>query len=281
MERDDYILLIYKNLDNEISETELNQLQNWLSKNPENQALAEDLALAYDSSADYLATEATSIDLDAAFTEQLQLIKEETPENVVSIDKNKPKSNRLFWLSSAAVAAIVLLIVGLQFGNLPPQDIVSATTDKSEVVILPDGSEVTVYPNSQIKYKSEFTEGRFVALEKGKAKFDVVKGRRGFFVNSINSGIAVLGTVFTVETKKNIDKLSVEEQNRDLKTIVQRLNTTFESNISINSTIENCRLTISFENQPLAEILVILDKLLNTTHRKTDNGIEILGDSCE
>jgi len=72
-----------------------------------------------------------------------------------------------------------------------------------------------------------------------------------------------------------------EFQETSLKTVVANLENYFDTKISINSNIENCRLTVTFDEQSLEEILVILDKLLNTKHQKNNDGFEILGESCQ
>lgn len=334
MEKDIYILLIYKKLDNQISETELEQLNIWLAKSADNQALADDLALAYDSSADYLETEAAAIDVDAAFEEQLLLIADDVPENVVPI-RTKPKGrNSFFKLVGAAAAVLFLGFIGSQYLEYRTQvEAIVSSGDESRIVTFVDGSVATLAPNSTIKYSNYFNEkGRFVELVAGAANFSVVKEKGTFRVKTARELVTVLGTIFDVKLEENQTKVSVQEgkvnvrqnvtekgqievksvdltigesvisatnslmktkmknkaainyfefQETDLKTIVTNLEVYFNTKIVLDSRIENCRLTVTFEKQPLEEILIIIDKLLSTKHQKNSDGFKLSGVGCK
>lgn len=334
MEKDNYILLIYKQLDNDISETELKHLNSWLSESQENQALADDLAKAYDASDDYMETEAALIDVDAAFAEQLELIKDETPENVVSIDKNKPKRSRIFSIVTIAAAVLALVVLGVQYLEYRTQaEAIVSTEIESQTVTFIDGSTAILAPNSTIKYNNYFNEnGRSVELIEGKATFSVVKEKGTFRVKTGREIVTVLGTIFDVQFGESQSEISVKEgkvnvrqnatkkgqievksiklvagesvissenslvktkiendekvnyfefQETNLKTIATNLESYFDTSILVNSKMENCPLTVTFDGQELEDILVILDKLLNSEHREIDGGFEIIGEGCE
>ena len=334
MEEDIYILLIYKKLDNQISETELKQLQNWLAESTDNQALADNLALAYDSSSDYLEVEAETIDVEAAFAEQLALIANETPINVVSIAGKQKSKNSIFRIFAVVAAVLFLGFIGFQYLEYRTQaEAIVSSGEESKTVTFVDGSVAILAPNSTIKYSNYFNEkGRFVELVNGEANFSVVKEKGVFRVKTAQELVTVLGTVFDVKLEKDQTRIKVHEgkvnvrqnaikkgqidvkavnltigesvvssmnslvktktkeeqllnyfefQETTLKTITTNLETYFETKIAIHSNIENCRLTVTFNNQPLEEVLVIIDKLLNTTHQKNSAGFEIFGESCK
>ena len=121
MNEDFYISLIYKQLDDELSATELIQLSGWLASNPENKALADDLKATYELSDDYLLDEMEDIDVDAAFARQMELIDEEAVEEepkIISIEPKKEpakviqmhsekRSGGLYRYLSVAAAVVV------------------------------------------------------------------------------------------------------------------------------------------------------------------------------
>lgn len=333
MEKNDYILLIYKKLDNEISETELQQLNDWLSENAANQDLANDLALAYDESTDYMEAEAEMIDVDAAFAEQLQLINEAEPENVVSMSERKAKKFPFLKMIGAAAAILFLGFVGFQYLEYRTEaEVIVSSDNEPKTVTFVDGSVAILAPNSTIKYSNFNEKGRFVELTAGAANFSVVKEKGQFRVKTAQEMVTVLGTVFDVQlgenqttvrvtegkvnvrqnateqgqievksvdliagesvisTKNSLVKTKVDKeksvnyfefQESSLKTVITNLENHFNTKISIHKNIETCRLTVTFDGQSLEEILIILDKLLNTTHQKNDNGFEILGKNCQ
>ena len=126
MNEDFYISLIYKRLDSQLSEVEEEQLSEWLAEDIEHQALADDLALIYSESDDYLAEEIDTVDVQAAFEEQLELIGEEittsaikkTPTKVVSINKNKRRGLRRMQMVSIAASVVALIVVGVWWNGL-------------------------------------------------------------------------------------------------------------------------------------------------------------------
>ena len=213
MEQDTYILLIYKKLDNDISETELKQLNDWLSESPDNQALADDLAKAYDASEDYLEPEVDILDVDAAFAEQLTLISKETPKNVISINKNKPKRGRIFSLALIAASVLALVVLGVQYLEYRGQaEAIVSTENEAKTITFVDGSTAELAPNSTIKYSNYFNEnGRFVELIEGEATYSVVEEKGRFRVKPAREIVTVLGTIFKVEFGESQSVIRVDE----------------------------------------------------------------------
>lgn len=131
------------------------------------------------------------------------------------------------WL---AVAASVCLIVGLMWVLLPKHEQgvnsliaelfinnqssnqIEKTNKGTEImkVLLPDGSEVTLEPNSSLSYPEKFDEELREVNLVGEAFFDVVRNPDQPFVVHFNDLVVkVLGTSFTIRAPKGENKMQV------------------------------------------------------------------------
>ena len=222
MNEDFYISLIYKQLEDELSATELIQLSGWLASSKENQALADDLKEAYELSDDYLLDEIEEIDVDAAFARQMELIgvEEENvepkkePAKVIQMQPQK-RSSGLYRYLSIAAAVVVLVVAGLWLSDIdsdnPTNPQMVETTDEAKEFTLSDGSIVSLGKDSEIKIGNFNHEKRTVKLIKGSAKFFVAEDKGTFLVDTKNGNVMVLGTVFNVTTTETSLKVEVEE----------------------------------------------------------------------
>lgn len=67
-----------------------------------------------------------------------------------------------------------------------------------------------------------------------------------------------------------------------LAEVAKRLEKTFNTTVTLaNPALANCRLTVDFNQQRLAEILEQINKLLNTQYSLKDNLIVLTGEGCE
>lgn len=132
---------------------------------------------------------------------------ENLPRKVFSI------STRFRWI---AAAAIILALSGIWLystitSSSSSNDWVIKTnkTGLTEIVILEDGSRVSLKPNARIEYPSRFsTSSREVFLE-GEAFFEVKRDpQKAFFVYNNNLVTEVLGTSFNIIIRNN--KIEVE-----------------------------------------------------------------------
>lgn len=106
----------------------------------------------------------------------------------------------IFRIKSYAIAATIVLLVGLSFALSPSVQTFKAPVGTATVntVRLPDGSAVTLAPGSSISFTNEFGKNlRRVSL-KGEAFFDVEKNTSPFIVDTYNSRTTVLGTRFSI-----------------------------------------------------------------------------------
>lgn len=149
-------------------------------------------------------------------------------ENLKDKDQNNlhPSVLKRFVWFSAAASITLLISLGIYFYGIKinTQRIASGKnvmiekidTDFSNltasirIIILPDGSKVSLQPRSRIKYLNNFTKNtREVSLE-GEAFFNVVKNpKKPFIVFARNISTTVLGTSFTIKAFSSQDNITV------------------------------------------------------------------------
>lgn len=124
---------------------------------------------------------------------------------------------RTAWVTRAA-AACFLLALGVsiwfyttrsgsptryqqQVASLPPTRIETVnTTDKSQLIQLPDGSAVRLSPQSRLSYAADFGREERTVYLLGEANFDVAKNpEKPFYVYANELVTKVLGTKFSVK----------------------------------------------------------------------------------
>lgn len=142
--------------------------------------------------------------------------------NVMSIRTQSKSAKRI--LSSLALAAClaVVTIVNLTWfsDQIEPRQTVTVKTFQSQyhsdtgelrTIALPDGSTLTLGPNSLVNVRfGEFS--RKVELVLGEAYFDVAKSQgRPFFVEAEQASVKVLGTRFDVRRLSETTSVSVVE----------------------------------------------------------------------
>jgi len=190
---------------------------------------------------------------------------------------------RIFILKKLAIAAVVILVVGCTF--LLAKDTIfykSIETAYGEVklVILPDGSLVTLNANSSIKYsRFTFGDGNREVFLKGEADFSVIHTRsnQNFTVKTGNKlDVTVLGTQFSVYTRKANDKVVLRkgkvalafDENKNKKHLILQPGDEFTKNEGKNH-IEHIADTekevawknhdFLFEGTTLSEIAIMLN----------------------
>ena len=106
------------------------------------------------------------------------------------------------WPAISAAAAIALLVGLLIFWPSNNEIVVVATLKgNSQSIELPDHSKVTLAPEAEISYNSDWTQERKLSL-KGQAFFEVQKGST-FTVETRLGNVQVLGTSFDVSDRNN------------------------------------------------------------------------------
>ena len=163
-----------------------------------------------------------------------------TPLNETELDQiteavlNEPQRPQLsFWKNTAfRMAASILLVVGLGFAVYTyfnhPKSLLSNLTDSStlkkdnyqertnqtaltQTINLEDGSIITLYPKSSIRYPKPFDATRREVFLNGKAFFDIAKNpQKPFWVYTQHISTQVLGTSFMVDAFADAKEAKVE-----------------------------------------------------------------------
>lgn len=140
----------------------------------------------------------------------------------------------VFWKNNAfRLAASILLVMGVGFGmctyfngvasplalsnesfTLPLSDHYLQSTNQTALphqIPLEDGSTVTLYPKSSIRYPKPFSASRREVYLNGKAFFDIAKNpQKPFWVYTYHISTQVLGTSFMVNSFVNDKQATVE-----------------------------------------------------------------------
>ena len=151
---------------------------------------------------------------DIKVTPKWRKSKDEVWDEIFSdLEEEKPSSkvkHMSFWRYAAA-AVIAVVVAGSSFAYLYTTT-ETAARGTHLAVVLPDGSNVNLNAESQLKYKPYWWfASRNVTLT-GEAYFEVKSGSR-FSVKSGNNEVRVLGTSFNVR--------AYADENEILTTLVQ------------------------------------------------------------
>ncbi len=193
--------LIIKSLNNEITESEKNKLNQWLEK-PQNKNIFDDYKTIWELTENKIDNDVAEINID----EELNFVRNKLGFKKPKIQKiKKTESKNNFVKYAIAVAASVLVLIGILFWiNNRTDEIIS--DDRIVETTLPDNSKIIINRNSKIEYPKKFENNRTVKL-KGEAYF-VVSAQKDnpFIVETENYNVEVLGTEFFVSTlKKQIE----------------------------------------------------------------------------
>nr|WP_321414795.1 FecR domain-containing protein [uncultured Allomuricauda sp.] len=149
----------------------------------------------------------------------LPLRKEQFAKRVREEISQETRSKRIFLSTKmktlVAVAAAVLVGFGVFLFTKDNESrytnhIIALKGERKEVS-LPDGSQVIVNANSELKYPEVFTEANRDVWMEGEVYFDIKKDEGRPFTVSINGlEVQVLGTKFNVNTKGKVKTVSLE-----------------------------------------------------------------------
>jgi transmembrane sensor len=142
----------------------------------------------------------------------------------VSVADKKDQNNtgNWGWYYSAAAAIVLLLTFSALFLSLE-QDPRAAyyantnaliehanDTEKPQTLVLEDGSEILLEPNSELSYPEKFDAAKREVYLKGEAFFKISKdANRPFYVYTEEVTTKVLGTSFLVKAYDDQDEVSV------------------------------------------------------------------------
>ncbi len=198
---DKYIYLIYQEYRNELRTQDAEVLRDWLEQAEENRLLRADIITTLDATKG--ASPNFQVDVDAEY-QRFQKNVEDRPTPRLSYQR--------FWWA----AAVLLLAAGAWWLTRPTPtvewQVVATNNNETRELILPDGSNITLNANSELRYPSDFAENNRLLEFKGEAFFAVAhRPEQPFVINVSGAEIKVLGTAFNVNQMLDSTVVSVVE----------------------------------------------------------------------
>ena len=192
-------VLLWQYFQGDLTQEENSAVEEWKNLSVQNLKQFEDTQKLFELT--QVKTEEVNFDADLAWQKVSSKInapkKDETP--VISIEKANPTYKSLYWAAAVFIGLILSVnLINSLFFNVETIQVFAENTSKE--VSLPDGTIITLKPNSSISYQSTFNQKtRKVALV-GDAYFDVERNEKlPFVIDGTNAQIKVLGTEFLVD----------------------------------------------------------------------------------
>ena len=198
-----YKRIITRVLANEASASDKEQLNAWLSRSEEHRQLYAQYkkiwALQPEESEDTVLNTQQAWHNVMAKIEADETARTNTYRKLTDL---KAKNKRMYWLSGAAAAFLVLVAISifLQISESEINTMTQIAHQDEESVLLDDGTRVQLRAGAELEYPEFFTESNRKVKLKGDAFFEVAFDKqRPFYITLNNAGIEVLGTSFYVE----------------------------------------------------------------------------------
>jgi len=117
-----------------------------------------------------------------------------------------------------------------------------------------------------------------VAMEKGKTQVKIAKGQEGIF-NKQTKGILVDSTPQANRTSWITGAFTFD--GTPLSSALSDLEKHYNVKFKASTALANCRITAKFNNAPLADVLEVLETILDVTISKEDDLVRIKGKGCQ
>lgn len=124
-----------------------------------------------------------------------------------------------------------------------------------------------------------------VTVQEGEVQF-YTQQNKGIFIQAGDKGIYNKQTRTFIKERADTNvvsyatKLFVFEET-DLQTVVEQLNAIYEKKIILGKNLEQCRVTVNFQNEEIETIAEILAETLNLRISTTATEIMLEGEGCE
>ncbi len=266
MKLENYYILIYKELEGYISDSELIELQKWIESSEKNRTIYLDCKKLWET---FEITEEPEFNVAAQWEKLQNGIK-------------KTKNNSIL-LQLIKVAAVILLVVSSVFYLTDlfsnSFELIKNQTEQVQKYTLPDNSVVFLNINAELKYN--VTKSKRNIKLNGEAYFEVEKGEAPFIIETKNSFIKVVGTKFLVDSKNKKTKLVVTEgivefgnKNKKFVTVTKDHVSICENQnppskperiITIKELEWLCK-PLTFKNMYLRDVLAKLEKRFNVKY---------------
>jgi transmembrane sensor len=289
--------LIPRYLAGEASVEEEKQLLAWIAMSPGNEQ--EYLASKRISELSkkhyaYKNDDAINIDIDAEWNQFVRNIN--TDEKKVRTLADHKSSTPLFYKIAATVSLLILTGYLINYFVTKTTDFKYETADNTRIIILPDGSEVTLNKHSHLAYTSDFGKGGRNVKLTGEAFFNIKRDTLNPFKIEVNkAAVEVLGTSFNVRAydylkevevivKTGIVKLSVPERKKEVQLIAGQKGVYRKTNESIISGVNEDINFLSWNTQKIVFMENDLRTVVETLNKTYQANIVIKTDipaSCE
>lgn len=185
--------LIARDLTGQANAEEQQQLQEWLAAATGNRELYQSWKRIYELSKD-ARPDLPEVDVNAEWQQFLERIEEEK-----TVELRSPTSRWSTLLRAAAgLALLFALTFLLNYFLFSERETIYQTADATQIIWLPDSSQVTLNQNSSLSFKGYEKANRLVNLS-GEAFFDVKpNAEKPFIVMTGGASITVVGTSFNV-----------------------------------------------------------------------------------
>ena len=204
MDEDFYIDLIYKKMNQSLSQEEAEQLEQWVRSDPENEVILQSVEMAWTQTPPTEPEPVSGSERDAAFTDLQKRIRvdEGSGPRDVQPDRIRRITPKMWLTLAASLAGLVIL------GSLAVAPFITNTKKWAEYKTLEqarswtmsDGTLVKLNRNSSLRFLEPFDKEDIRRVElKGEAFFEVTHNpEQPFVVEAFYSKIKVLGTSFNV-----------------------------------------------------------------------------------
>ncbi len=190
--------------------------------------------------------------------------------------KKHLERKKVIYYSVAASIALILATVALYtFHNTEPDTLYYADLTQTETFLLPDSSQVTLYPNASLSFRYASNETERLVELKGKAFFRV-KNRENtpFTIKARQLKVEVLGTSFLIDAPHD-NKTGVFVESGRVKVSAAHNNVVLEANEKVELIDDQMKLGIIddpstffgkedsvlvFQNKPITEVVKELER---------------------
>ncbi len=193
--------LLAKHLSGDLEEEEKSNFNDWLIADPAHQALVDKCEKLWSTRNQY-------DDLtDEQFLKAIGTDKHRVWNNIeLAISSENAKTRIIPWYLKAAASVLIVLGIGWLFSyNSSLQNIfgnseLAVSGNKSQQILLADGTTVWLNKNSSLEYPKSFGSAVREVILEGEAYFDVQRDEaHPFIIKTELSAVEVLGTSFNVE----------------------------------------------------------------------------------
>jgi len=249
------------------------QLQEWISADPENgKKFLQIKDLWKNGMEDYRFYKLA--DADESWKALQVRMRTKHPQQEKSMIREQFGQRRKVRRNLFAIAAVFIGMVGLGLWFILPKNlpvIFETAFNIQKRVSLPDGSVITLQPNSRIVLPADYNRsGRTIIMEAGEARFDVIHDAGNSFTVELGSTqIADIGTIFIIRKKTDRIDVSVSTgkiafiklSTRETKEVKAGTAITYDLQSEsfgkmrvVDSTMLSAGLMI-FENTPMPEVI--------------------------